>query len=337
MTVLKYLFFAMAAVGLATLGACGGGSGSSTDDGDAGVVQLALTDAFDHSFSEVVISIKEVRAVPAGEEGAAEGGLPLIVSYDPPKVVNVLELAYQQEFLGEAVLAVGEYNQLRLVLESNTDPLAPANYLVMAEDELNTKIPLNTPSGQESGLKVVGKFDVAAGEITAVVIDFDPTRAVVEAGQSGLWLLKPTGIRVTQSDEIYVNYGAIIGTIAQAVVNEPVEEEVATEPVEEEVVTPDETQEVVVLVEGDSVAVTNAVVYALPMGSDTAIAAGSVNSEDGSFRLMLPGGYYALKVTAEGFEDYLAPGEEIPYYEVVTGQDTDAGTLFLTPEEVGEE
>lgn len=314
----KYLIFSCVAIGLATLAACGGGSSGSGDE--TGVVQLALTDAFDHNFSEVVISIKEVRAVSAGEEGAAEGGLPLIVTYNPAKVVNVLDLAYQQEFLGETLLAVGEYNQLRLVLESNSDPENPANYLVMADDADGTKIPLETPSGQESGLKVVGKFEVKAGEITAVVIDFDPSRAVVEAGQSGRWLLKPTGIRITQADEIYASYGAIIGTVVEAAV--AVEEDPVVE----------EDPAAATLAAGDLIP--DAVVYALPVNSDTAIAAGAVNSEDGSFRLMLPAGDYTLRVTAEGFEDYFAPADESGSYEVVTRQDTDAGELALIPEPV---
>ena len=300
MNFLKYLILSMVTVGLVTLAGCGGG-GSSSSTGEEGIVQLALTDAVDHSFSEVVVSIKEVRAVPAGKEGAAEGGLPLIVSFDPPKVVNVLDLAYQQEFLGEAALNVGEYNQLRLVLSKNNNPVDPANYLVMA-DNPGVRIPLGTPSGQESGLKVVGKFEVVAGEITAVVLDFDPNRAVVEAGQSGQWLFKPTGIRVVQMDEVLASYGAIAGTVAQTVAAE-------------------------------TMPVTDALVYALPAGSDVAIAAGAVNSEDGTFRLMLPAGNYSLKVVATGFDPYPDPDVELFIYDVEIGIDTDAGILILTPVE----
>lgn len=298
----RFLFLAVIVPVLLALGACGGGGSDSNDGIDSGTVQLGLTDAVDHNFSEVVISIKEVRAVPAGEEGAGEEGLPLIVSYDTPKVVNVLDLAFQQELLGEAVLPAGTYNQLRLVLESNVDEISPANYLVMEDDPDQTKIPLDTPSGQKSGLKVVGTFDVAAGEATAVVLDFDPARAVVQAGMSGKWLFKPTGIRVVQTDNFLLSYGAIIGSLVQ-----------------------EEENDEGALVETP---ITEATVYAIPENEETAIAASRVNSEDGSFRLFLPAGFYELKATADGFETY----STLPIvFEVIEGTDTDAGTLLMMP------
>lgn len=281
---------------------------------ETGTVQLALTDAVDHNFSEVVISIKEVRAVPAeGEEGMngeesmdgngeGEQGLPLIVAYDPPKRVDVLDLAFQQELLGEADLSAGTYDQLRLVLEKNTDPLLPANYIVLTDGD-GTMIPLETPSGQTSGLKVVGTFEVPVGEVTSVVLDFDPARAIVEAGQTGKWLFKPTGIRVVQTEDLLLSYGAIIGSLAQEEVNE---ENALVE-------TP----------------ITDATVYAVPEGSDTAVATGSVNSEDGSFRLFLPDGSYEIRATADGFEDFSTN----PFvYDVIEGEDTDAEVLLMVPE-----
>ncbi len=191
-----FLFLAM----LFGLSACGS---SSDDDGvSSGTVRLALTDAVDHNYAAVVISIKEIRAVPAGEEGKSVGSLPLIVSYQTPLIVDVLDLAYQQQLLGEAVLPAGRYNQLRLVLTANTDPLLPANYIILTDDADAKKIPIDTPSGQQSGLKVVGGFEVQAGESTAVILDFDPARSVVETGVEDKRIFKPTGIRVVQAEDV---------------------------------------------------------------------------------------------------------------------------------------
>jgi hypothetical protein len=276
--------------------ACGGGG---SDSSSTGTVQLAITDAVDRSFSEVVIAIKEVRAVPAEEETQNGESLPLIVEYDPPLVVNVLDLAYQQQFLGEAVLPAGHYSQLRLVLE-----VEPANYVVLEGE--TEQIPIKTPSGQESGLKVVGPFTVTAGEATAVILDFDPAKTIVEAGVSGNWIFKPTGIRVVQSEDILPNYGAIIGTVVE-------ETTAGTPPVTSQ--SP----------------VTTAKVYAVPNdGSEQPWAAGLVNSEDGSFRLFLPPvstpDGYELQVKAEGFTSY----SSLPtLYPVTTGVDTDAGDIVL--------
>jgi hypothetical protein len=142
-----------------------------------------------------------------------------------------------------------------------------------------------------------------AGEVIAVVLDFDPARAIVEAGQSGQWLLKPTGIRLVQMDEFLPTYGAIIGSVAQAVTINGL---------------PTQSP------------VTTATVYAVPSepAGSAAIAAGAVNSEDGSFRMFLPEGVYELRVLADGFVPY----SSLPViYTVVVGADTDAGLLLLTP------
>lgn len=299
------------------LSACGGGGGSSSSSG-SGTVQLALTDAVDHNFTEVVIAIKEIRAVLAGEEleeesatgdaldgehevdGAAATakaieGLPLIVSFDTPLSVNVLDLAFQQQLLGEAVLPAGSYSQLRLVLAPNDDE--PANYLVLA-DEPEVMVPIATPSGQSSGLKVVGGFEVGAGEITTVVLDFDPARAVVEAGNSGSWNFKPTGIRVVEAADVFEVYGGIIGQVVQQSLDET----------QAEVQTP----------------ITDATVSAVD-ADGIVLAAGRVNEEDGSFRLFLPDGDYGLQVVAPGF----APLSESVTAEAET--DTDVGVLVLEP------
>ena len=51
--------------------------------------------------------------------------------------------------------------------------------------------PLTTPSGQQSGLKLQAHFEVVAGQMADLVLDFDPCRSVVKAGHSGQYLLKP--------------------------------------------------------------------------------------------------------------------------------------------------
>jgi hypothetical protein len=248
---------------------------------------------------EVVVSIKEIRAVPSGGEGDEEGELPLIVAYDTPKTVNVLDLAFLQELLAEAVLPAGAYSQIRLILEENSNSLSPANYFVLAGDP-EQRVPLNTPSGQESGLKIVGEFAIEAGETTAVALDFDPAKAVIQAGQSGSWQLKPTGIRVVLNENFLPSYGTIIGQVELEVVGEG--GTVIRTPVNE------------------------AQVFAVPQGSTTAIATGTVNVEDGSFRLLLPAGFYELEVTADGY----APFSSHPsVFEVVEGEATTSGDILL--------
>jgi hypothetical protein len=291
------ILFPLLATLLLALAACGGGGG---DDEATGTVQLSFTDAAVTDFSAVVVAVKEVRAVPAGREGEGEAGLPLIVSYPAPKTINVLDLAFQQELLGSAVVPAGSYNQLRLVLAANTDPLEPVNYLVLAADPEQRKIPLDTPSGQQSGLKVLGRFTVEPGQVSTVVLDFDPSRAI-EAGQSGKWLFQPTGIRVVETNTLLLAYGAITGEVVQDVTSGGVTTR-----------TP----------------VTDAVVLAVPQGGSTPVAAGPVNTVDGSFRLFLPAGSYELRATAAGFDPYSSLPVVFP---ATQGADTDAGSIVLKP------
>jgi len=55
-----------------------------------------------------------------------------------------------------------------------------------------TTAPLFVPSGSQSGFKGVGAFNVPQNGIVDVTADFDVRKSVVEAGTSGMFILKPT-------------------------------------------------------------------------------------------------------------------------------------------------
>ncbi|HWI78592.1 MAG TPA: DUF4382 domain-containing protein [Ramlibacter sp.] len=50
---------------------------------------------------------------------------------------------------------------------------------------------LSTPSAQQSGLKLQAHFEVAAGQQSDLVLDFDACKSIVQAGNSGKFILKP--------------------------------------------------------------------------------------------------------------------------------------------------
>ncbi|MEJ2700561.1 MAG: DUF4382 domain-containing protein [Desulfuromonadales bacterium] len=280
------------------LAACGGNGGGS----DTGTLQVGLTDAANPEFSQVVISVKEIRVVPPGDSADSQTGqLPAVVTFSTPQSFNVLDLKFQQQILGEAQVPAGDYNQLRLVLSENADPANPVNYVVLASNP-GVKIPLTTPSGQESGLKIVGHFSVNPGQATAVVLDFDPGKAIVQSGSSGNWSFKPTGIRVVQVQDSLADYGAISGQVVQMTQDATTGQDVQTP-------------------------VTNALVLVTDADSGVLAASTSVNSEDGTFRVFLPAGSYNLQVNADGFDPFTSAGP----YDVVVGQEADAGTIVLTP------
>lgn len=196
-----------------SFGCSGGGGGGVAPS--TGTLKLAITDKMSDGFASVVISIREIRIVPAGREGAADNnpGLPLVARFSTPRVIDVMQLQFVQQALGDVVLPAGTYSQIRLVLEPNPvgqgEP--PANYLVLKAD-LDSKIALTTPSSQQSGLKILGPVEIKPGIINAVMIDFDPNTAIVPRG-NGAYNLKPTGIRLVQMSDILTQYGSITGNV----------------------------------------------------------------------------------------------------------------------------
>ena len=202
---------AAVAVSLLLYGCNGDGDGNPP----RGTLRLAITDRQSDDFAALVISVKEIRIVPAGREDAADNdpGLPLIASFSPARVIDVMQLHFVQMALGEVLLPAGNYNQIRLILEPNPSGQgqAPLNYLSLKTDP-NNRIALTTPSAQQSGLKINGPIIVRPDIINAVMIDFDPNTAIVARG-NGAFNFKPTGIRIVQMPDVSIQFGSINGTI----------------------------------------------------------------------------------------------------------------------------
>ena len=91
--------------------------------------------------------------------------------------------------LGQTPLTAGTYQQVRLVLAANGNTAPYANSVVLTGSA--TEIALTTPSGQQSGYKIVGPFTIAAGTMADLVLDFNACKSIVVAGASGKYLLKP--------------------------------------------------------------------------------------------------------------------------------------------------
>ncbi|MCS7225230.1 MAG: DUF4382 domain-containing protein [Armatimonadetes bacterium] len=267
-------------------------AGCSGDSGPKGTLKVALTDQppANPSYQQVVLSLREIRVVPAGSESMAEPGLPLIASLVPPRTIDILTLRFQQQLIGEATVPAGTYQQVRLILQRNQGP-SLSNYVVLSGQ--TDRIPLETPSGHESGIKVLGRFEVRAGTLNAIALDFDPSKAIVRTGNNR-YLIKPTGIRVVQMADILNTYGSLSGSVRP---------------------------------EG---AWSSAIVTAYTAGTDILVASGSVNPDDGSFRLFLPDGTYRLVIRSSGFRTYDSLQLNPPLTYLVTSRaDTSVGTVTL--------
>ncbi|MFO7997925.1 MAG: DUF4382 domain-containing protein, partial [Bacteroidales bacterium] len=178
------------------------GTGSNT-----GVMHLSITDAPIDQFdiTGVFITVTEVQ-IHMGEENWM-----VIEDFDGPVTYNLLELSHGiSELMASAELTAGNYTQIRFLLDAPVNSEQgnhsnPGCYLEFAD---GTTVPLFVPSGAETGYKATGDFTIPVNGEVHVTADFDVRKSVVVAGQSGLFILKPT-IRLVVDDQA----GNISGTI----------------------------------------------------------------------------------------------------------------------------
>lgn len=172
---------ASAAVAAAALVACGGGSQST------GTLGVSMTDAPACGFDAVNVTVQKVRVHQSATASENDSGW-TDITLNPARKVNLLDLTNGVLMsLGEVPLPTGHYTQLRLVLDPNTGN-AMANSVVPTG---GTEVSLDTPSGVQTGIKLVNQFDVKENERVDLVLDFDACKSVVSKGGGNRYALKP--------------------------------------------------------------------------------------------------------------------------------------------------
>jgi Domain of unknown function (DUF4382) len=169
----------------AALVACGGGGDGASA---TGTMRLSLTDAPACGYDNVWVTVEKVRMhKSAGAADNDSGWSELVLT--PPRRIDLLEYTNGRVLpLGETQLPAGTYTQMRLVLAANTGG-APWPNAIKPSDGPETA--LDTPSGQQSGLKMNVNLSVNPDTVADFVIDFDTCKSFVKAGNSGKYLLKP--------------------------------------------------------------------------------------------------------------------------------------------------
>ena len=158
------------------------------------------------------------------KNGTSSGKSGWLTVATPGQTYNLLELVNGlTAILGECELEAGRYRQIRLMIgmvpESANNILGLAhpyaNYIIL-NDGADTVEKLKIPSGFRSGLKLVHSFQVPAGAVVELVLDFDACRSVVRTG-SGRYRLKPT-IKVIDTN----NKSFVSGAVADSDTGQPI-------------------------------------------------------------------------------------------------------------------
>ncbi len=203
------LFIGMVCMLLTACG--GGGGGDSSATVRTGTVTVALTDDFE-GYEEVVLTIREIGIVANNTATTYYNAtdidtLPIavnIVDFPEEATLDLAEIEVTLPENGQPVC----FNQVRLVLAREGDPDCSSTYCnYVVETGQVDPYPLKTPSGQQSGVKVLtpNEFCLEPGnDAVKVTIDFDPSTAIVRDDNANndkdKFVLKPTGIRIVQAD-----------------------------------------------------------------------------------------------------------------------------------------
>ncbi|MFO8028860.1 MAG: DUF4382 domain-containing protein [Cyclonatronaceae bacterium] len=242
--------------------------------GDTGTIQLIMHDN-PGDFDEVWV---EVLRVEVNNQQDEETGW--ITISEPGESYNLLELVNgTQVMLGEQELEAGVYRQIRLILGDN-------NYVVIDGQEYD----LQTPSAQQTGIKLNISAGIQNGIVYTIVLDFDAHRSVVAKGQTEVgapFLLTPV-IRTYAEAETGIISG-VVTTENEADLN-------------------DLNISVELVGEVDGYAVSSL-----------------VEENTGEFQLRgLPAGTYDIEVAGEGYQTATESG-----IEVTAGEITDIGEITL--------
>ena len=257
---------------------------SCSDDNDkldnTSRVQLKLIDS-PGDYEKVNVEIIDVLYNSTEDEN---GWTSITPDDFTPVIVDLTELiAGNNLLLADVIVPSGMLKQIRLVLGDN-------NTLVI-EGETNP-IHLDTPSAQQSGLKLKLDTELEPGYSYTFILDWDVERSVVKAGNSGKYNLKPV-IRVNTE----VNSGSIKGKV----VGKPIDSDNTSD------IIPVKGAQVSVYTIGDS--------YVTETSTD----------ENGNFIIQgLDAGNYKIEIEHNNYINY-----ESEIIGVTVGEITDVETIEL--------
>jgi len=181
------------AAGLTLIGCGGNGE-------DRQQLRVMLTDVPSSGVKEVHVHIVRVEIVGAGG--------PVVLVDDPqiPDDIELVALSGNSLLLAQPLVPLGTYTQVRLILSDE----AGENWIIDGNDARHD---LTVPSGAQTGAKLItGQFEIVAGQLNTLLLDFNAAASVHEAGASGKWIMRPT-VAASVVNVTDLDFGGISGTV----------------------------------------------------------------------------------------------------------------------------
>jgi hypothetical protein len=171
-------------VALAFAAACGAAKTSTSNPPTSGNGQLAvvLVDAPGNA-KEVWVGITKITA-----HSTADGWVTVYTPNPSPYKVDLLTLQNGASLpLGSVNLKPATITQVRLYVSTD----AADNYVILQD---GTKVPLKVPSGVQTGIKIIGPFEIGECNTTTLTLDFDGKHSIFThpTGTGDEWILRPT-------------------------------------------------------------------------------------------------------------------------------------------------
>lgn len=207
----RHLFYALPAVLVALVLACGGGSEAPTSPAapteatpgspaapaapvppaGSGTLAVRITDSPFNDATAVVVTFSEVTA-----HTSDDAWVKLPFADGTTRSCDLKRLEQAEDVLGVGQLAVGHYTQLRLTVSSAkiyftdttgtaTAPACATSFTFTPGGDTGTVV--DVPSGI---VKLVHPFDLKASTTTTILLDFDGDKSIRQTG-NGAYKMQP--------------------------------------------------------------------------------------------------------------------------------------------------
>ncbi len=240
-SILSVLVGGFAIALLAFIASCGGGN-TTMQSSSTGMIQVSLSDPPscmppNGNFTHVFITVRSVQVHTSASAGDNDPGWQEIAPQlaTAPMQIDLFSQAQTNCILaqlGSASLPVGAYQQIRLLLLSNTPAASAAvpasnacagngfNCVVLSDNSVHQ---LDLSSQDNTGLKIPpgqivgGPINVAAGQSVDLNIDFNACASIVKEG-NGAYRLKPA----LTAGQVSANNTGIGGQVVDALTKAPI-------------------------------------------------------------------------------------------------------------------